>query len=65
MGGDTEIPSNLGDSQCASKRGADWRPWALRIGLDGGPMGDTADPTGQVDGTLTVNAKTFGGPHGK
>lgn len=63
--GNTEIPLNLGNSQCASKRGVDWRPWVLRIGPGGGPMGDTAGPTGQVDGTSTVNAKTFKGPHGK
>ncbi|KAJ5529572.1 hypothetical protein N7527_002965 [Penicillium freii] len=65
MNGNTEIPLNLGNSQCASKRGADWRPWALRIGPGGGPMGDTAGPTGQVEGTSTGRAKTFGGPHGK
>lgn len=65
MNSSTEIPSNLGNSQCARDRGADWRPWALRIGLGGGPMGDTAGPTGQVDGTATASAKTFGEPHGK
>ncbi|KAJ6179634.1 hypothetical protein N7519_010095 [Penicillium mononematosum] len=63
--GDTEIPSNLGNSQCASKQGVDWRPWALKIGLGGGPIGGTAGPTGQVDGTLTVHAKTLGEPHGR
>ncbi|KAJ5456220.1 hypothetical protein N7530_011494 [Penicillium desertorum] len=57
--GDTEIPSNPGNSQCASKQGVDWRR-ALKIGLGGGPIGGTAGPTGQVNGT-TVHAKTLGG----
>ena len=41
------------------------RPWALKIGLGGGPIGGTVGPTGQVDGTLTGHAKTLGEPHGK
>ena len=41
------------------------RPWVLKIGLGGGPIGGTATPTGQLDGTLTVHAKPLREPHGK
>ncbi|KAJ5825032.1 hypothetical protein N7447_007372 [Penicillium robsamsonii] len=54
----------MGNSQCAGKQGADWRPWGLEFDPGGGPMGGYSSAHGPGRWDLNGQCQDFRGHMG-